>query len=296
VVFADYLKQTSKLIDEYLKNSLPPENLQKELIWEAMEYSLFSGGKRLRPILVILANQAVGGNLTAALPVACAVEFIHTYSLIHDDLPSMDNDDYRRGRLTNHKVYGEAIAILAGDALLTHAFYLLSSNLTNLLSGEQIITIIRELSTAAGPMGMIEGQTADLLSEGQRFSVKQLDYIHNRKTAALIKAALRVGAISGNCSSEQLNILTIYAEKIGLAFQIIDDILDLVGDEGKIGKKTGSDLKNNKLTYPNLYGLEKSKQMAQQLVQEAKNEVSSLFGDEGEYLIALAEYIVKRDY
>lgn len=294
--FVDYLKQTSKLIDEQLKRYLPLGNLRSELIWDAMNYSLFAGGKRLRPILSVFANQVVGGSLGAVLPVACALEFIHTYSLIHDDLPAMDNDDYRRGRLTNHKIYGEAIAILAGDGLLTHAFYLLSSELVGLMPYEQIVQIIREMAAAAGPMGMVEGQTADLLSEEQMLSEKQLEYIYTRKTGALFKAALRTGAISGGCTAKELEILTVYAEKIGLAYQIKDDILDLIGNENLIGKQVGSDLKNNKLTYPNVFGLDYSKKLAQQLVSEAKNEINSSFGSKGENLINLAEYMLNREY
>jgi len=293
--FSNYLKHITQLVDDYLKQYFPPKSEQSGLIWTAMGYSLFAGGKRLRPILAILANQVVGGDLAAALPVACALEFIHTYSLIHDDLPAMDNDDYRRGKLTNHKVYGEAIAILAGDGLLTHAFYLLSDGLENLLPPAEIVRIIKEIALAAGPLGMVGGQVADLLAEGHSSSGEQLEYIYNRKTGALIKAAIRAGALSGGCNQEQLEVLTTYAEKIGLSFQIIDDILDLIGDEDKIGKRVGSDLKNNKLTYPNLYGLDFSRKKAQQLVDEAKKEIFALFGDKCEYLLALADYILNRD-
>lgn len=286
-----YLREQCELIEKYLAEYLPTVDTRPEVIHRSMRYSVFAGGKRLRPILVLAACEAVGGNKMQAMPVACALEMIHTYSLIHDDLPAMDNDDYRRGKLTNHKVFGEGIAVLAGCGLLTYAFQLIVQKMQS-LKPEIVLRVIEEISLAAGFSGMIAGQVADLEAEGKEISLADLKYIHAHKTGALLRASLRAGAIIGEADAEALSKITAYAEKIGLAFQIMDDILDLVGDEKKIGKKTGSDLVNNKATYPAFFGLPKSKEMAVELTEKAKNEIRDLDSD---FLAALADYIVKRD-
>lgn len=283
-------------IEKALDNYLPREDQFPPLIHQSMRYSIYAGGKRLRPILALAATEAVGGDVAKTMPIACSLEMIHTYSLIHDDLPGMDNDDYRRGKLTNHKVYGEGIAILAGCALLTYAFQLITQECKKLdLEPELVLQVIQEISQAAGVEGMIGGQVVDLQSEGKPISLGNLEYIHHHKTGALLRCSLRVGAILGRATPDQLKCLTLYAEKIGLAFQIIDDILDLIGDEKKLGKKVGSDLSKDKATYPAFYGLEKSKKMAEDLVSQAKEELSIL-GDQGEILHQLADYFVNREF
>ena len=286
-----YLREQRELVEKYLEEYLPAEDTRPEVIHRSMRYSVFAGGKRLRPILVLAACEAVGGNKMQAMPAACALEMIHTYSLIHDDLPAMDNDDYRRGKLTNHKVFGDGIAVLAGCGLLTYAFQLMVQKMQQ-VKPETVLRVIEEISQAAGFAGMIAGQTADLEAEGKEISFADLKYIHAHKTGALLRASLRAGAIIGGADDEVLNQISSYAEKIGLAFQIMDDILDLVGDEKKIGKKTGSDLTNNKATYPAFFGLPKSKEMAVDLIEKAKNAVRDL---DSEVLPAIADYIIKRD-
>lgn len=283
-------------IDKTLDSYLPREDQFPPFIHQSMRYSIYAGGKRLRPILALAATEAVGGDVVKTMPVACALEMIHTYSLIHDDLPGMDNDDYRRGKLTNHKVYGEGIAILAGCALLTYAFQLITQECKKQsVEPELILQVIQEISQAAGVEGMIGGQAVDLESEGKPISLDTLEYIHKHKTGALLRCSLRVGAILGGATPDQLNRLTLYAEKIGLAFQIMDDILDLIGDEKKLGKKVGSDLSKDKATYPAFYGLEQSKEMAVDLVSQAKEEIN-IFGEQGEILCQLADYFVDREF
>lgn len=252
----------------------------------AIEYSLFAGGKRLRPALALGAAELIGGDDTRALPAACALEMIHTYSLIHDDLPSMDNDDLRRGKPTSHKVYGEAIAILAGDALLTLAFQAAAD------CGDA--EVLREIARAAGAEGMVGGQAIDLESENQRLGVPELRELHAKKTGALIRVAVRVGAISASANAEQLAALTRYGEAIGLAFQIADDILDVVGDQDAIGKPVGSDASNNKSTYPAAVGLDGARKLAADAVAEAVKALE-IFGPEADTFRALARYIVERD-
>ena len=253
---------------------------------EAVEYSLFAGGKRLRPALVLGASDMICGTDRAALPVACALEMIHTYSLIHDDLPAMDNDDLRRGKPTSHKVYGEAAAILAGDALLTMAFEI-AADCGNL-------RVIREIAVAAGAQGMVGGQAIDLESENLRLSVPELRNLHARKTGALIRVAVRAGAIVAGGSDTQIDALTKYGEAIGLAFQIADDILDVVGDEHAIGKPVGSDEAKRKSTYPAAVGLDAARDLAASAVSEAVAALDS-FGPEAENFRALARYIIERD-
>jgi geranylgeranyl diphosphate synthase type II len=256
------------------------------ILREAMEYSLFAGGKRLRPALALGASELIGGSEDSALPVACALEMIHTYSLIHDDLPSMDNDDLRRGKPTSHKVYGEAIAILAGDALLTLAF--------EAAADSNDARVVREIAAAAGAQGMVGGQVIDLESENRRLGVPELRELHARKTGALIRVSVRAGAMVAGATDTQIDALTRYGEAIGLAFQIADDILDVVGNEEAIGKPVGSDEAKNKSTYPAAVGLDGARALASEAVSSA---IAALerFGDEAEIFRALARYIVERD-
>jgi geranylgeranyl diphosphate synthase, type II len=295
-----FLEEKKRLVDIYLDNVLPPESIYPEKLHQAMRYSVFAGGKRLRPILVLTSFQAVSTKQsTTLLPVACSLELIHTYSLIHDDLPAMDNDDYRRGRLTNHKVFGEAMAILAGDALLTLAFKLITStslahrstSRTNL--SDRLLKIAYEISWAAGMEGMIGGQAADILSEGKEIESSTLEYIHKHKTAALIRASMRAGAILGGATKTQLSDLTSYGEDIGLAFQIVDDILDIEGSQEELGKDIKSDLSKGKKTFPDLFGLSESKRKAKVLVGQAIERLDG-FGRKADPLRAIAHYIIER--
>jgi geranylgeranyl diphosphate synthase type II len=258
-----------------------------------MRYSVFAGGKRVRPVLMLAACDAVGGNLEKAIPAACAMEMIHTYSLIHDDLPAMDDDDFRRGNPTNHKVYGEATAILAGDALLTEAFILLSKDDGGDAAAR--LKVIQEIATASGSRGMVGGQVVDMESEGkpELIDIATLSYIHTHKTGALIRASVRAGAILAGAGEERLASLTRYAEAIGLAFQIADDILDVEGTTEELGKDAGSDEARGKATYPALVGLEASKARAQELVDMALEALAG-FDERAEPLRAIASYIVKR--
>lgn len=265
-----------------------------------MLYSLQAGGKRLRPALVLAAAEAVHGQAAAArnaLPVACAIEYIHTYSLIHDDLPAMDNDDYRRGKLTNHKVFGEAMAILAGDALLTHAFHLIpkAARLGG-ISAEVALDIVEDLAMLAGARGMVGGQAADMKGEQGITSIEELEYIHLHKTSDLIVFSVSAGGRIGGASAEQLEALRHYGRNIGLAFQIQDDILDLIGDEKKLGKKTNSDVEQQKVTYPYLIGIEESKAQVKRLTREAKAAILEARLDAPDKLLLIADYLVQRDY
>jgi geranylgeranyl diphosphate synthase type II len=261
-----------------------------------MHYSLMAGGKRLRPILVIAAAEALGGTVEAAMPIACAVEMIHTYSLIHDDLPAMDNDSLRRGKPTNHIVFGEAMAILAGDALLTQAFYQAAQIIHSpSVSSEQAIRIIEELSKLSGAKGMVGGQAADTLGEQGVTRLEELDYIHQHKTGDLIVFSLKAGGRISNATEQQLNALEDFGYKIGLAFQIQDDILDIIGDETKLGKPVNSDEKQQKVTYPFLMGLEHSQDKVRLLTEEAKTEICSAGFPFPERLLELADYLMNRD-
>jgi geranylgeranyl diphosphate synthase type II len=272
-----------------------PESLAK-----SMFYSLEAGGKRLRPALILTAAEAVQGNKAAfesAMPIACAVEYIHTYSLVHDDLPAMDNDDYRRGKLTNHKVFGEAMAILAGDALLTHAFYLVpQAARKGGISSDTALHIVEDLAKLAGAPGMVGGQAADMLGEQGITSINELEYIHLHKTSDLIVFSVTAGGRIGGATERQLELLEIYGRNIGLAFQIQDDILDLVGDEQKLGKKTNSDVEQNKVTYPYLIGLDESKAQVERLTQEAKSAVLEAGFQNPVRLLEIADYLVQRDH
>ncbi|BCG48118.1 (2E,6E)-farnesyl diphosphate synthase [Citrifermentans bremense] len=288
-----YLKQKCELVDQALERFLPNGKELPASLHGSMRYSVFAGGKRVRPVLMLAACEAVGGELKPALPAACAMEMIHTYSLIHDDLPAMDNDDFRRGNPTNHKVYGEATAILAGDALLTEAFILLSCN------GEGVdpaarLRVIHEIAHASGSRGMVGGQMVDMESEGKHdIDMATLSYIHTHKTGALIRASVRAGAILGGASEEAFDALTRYADAIGLAFQIADDVLDVEGTTEELGKDAGSDQARGKATYPALVGLEASKLRAEELVQIALAALEP-FDERAEPLRAIASYIVKR--
>lgn len=271
-----------------------------EIIHESMRYSVFAGGKRLRPVLVLMGAEICGKRPEIALPTAAAMELIHTYSLVHDDLPAMDDDDLRRGRPTNHKVYGEAIAVLAGDALLTKAFELIARNAKIRAIRPQAIPAVMELiAHGAGTFGMIGGQVMDIQVEGGKWKKQKnhaalLSGIHKHKTAALIRASLQAGAALAGASPRRLSALGEYGEKIGLAFQIADDVLDVVADKKKLGKR-GSDAKNQKLTFPALYGLEASRKKAQQLIEDAKQALAP-FGKRAQVLKQLANYIIERDH
>ncbi len=263
----DYLHSQSEAVNEALDRSLPKASTKPQTIHKAMRYSLFAGGKRMRPALCLAAAEACGGRLQAAMPFACAVECIHTYSLIHDDLPAMDNDDYRRGKLTSHKVFGEGIAILAGDALLTQAFEIAASAESTPRYSHR--TLILELTRASGSLQLIAGQVADLENEGKRISARELRFIHERKTSALLCCAVRLGGMSANCTPMQLKALTEFGYHVGLAFQVIDDILDVTQSSEQLGKTAGKDAAAQKATYPAIVGLERSRAIARQLTGRA---------------------------
>lgn len=281
-----------KLIEKALVKELGEDKALVPELADSMKYSLTAGGKRLRPVLLMAAADAVGANGNEFMQVACAIEMIHTYSLIHDDLPAMDNDDYRRGKLTNHKVYGEAMAILAGDALLTQAFEVMLRQPG--VPAEVLVQVVREMSIAAGPNGMVGGQVIDMLSEGKRISMNELRKMHTGKTGALFRAAIRSGAIMAGANEKQLQALTVYADCFGLAFQITDDILDVVGDEAIIGKPVGSDERNEKSTYVTLTSLEEARQLAADTVKQAV-EALQIFGDKATFLRELVEMLLSRN-
>ncbi|HBG5343863.1 TPA: polyprenyl synthetase family protein [Clostridioides difficile] len=293
--FKQCLKEKASFIENILKEYMPKEEGYQKTVIEAMNYSLSAGGKRLRPLLTLEACKIVGGNEEDAIPFAVAIEMIHTYSLIHDDLPALDNDDLRRGRPTNHKVYGEAMAILAGDALLNYAFEVMLAGSVNKENPEKYLKAINEIAKGAGIYGMIGGQVVDVESENKQIEKEKLDYIHMNKTAAMMVGCMRAGATIGGANSEQMEEITKYAKNIGLSFQIVDDILDIVGDETKLGKKVGSDIENHKSTYPSLLGLDKSKEIAHNLIDEAKKSIEKL-SDDVDFLKGLAEYIINREY
>ena len=288
----DYFKQQSARVEQWLERLLPASNAAPATIHEAMRYSIFAGGKRLRPALIIATGEVFDANEQALLPAACALEMIHTYSLIHDDLPAMDNDDLRRGRPTNHKVYGEAMAILAGDALLTQAFITLA-NLEG-VKAETKVRVTGEVAQAAGTVNaLIGGQVLDIQNEGRSVTAAQLDAIHRAKTGALIRCCVRVGALIGDASASELALLTEYAEKAGLAFQVADDVLDATATSEELGKTAGKDEAAQKATYVALYGIETARQRAEQLCQEAIAAVQKV-GRATTHLEAIARFIVER--
>lgn len=292
-VLQQYLKSRREAIEIALNEVLPPQNVRPERLHEAIRYSVLAPGKRLRPTLVIAAAEALGVSAEVVMPTACALECIHVFSLIHDDLPCMDNDDYRRGRLTNHKVYGEAIALLAGDALLALAFELIASNIS-CAPTESVLRTLRLLSHASGTWGMVGGQVVDMESQGQEVSSETLQYIHACKTGALFTGSVEAGAILAGADSEQQNAFRKYGNHIGLAFQIADDILDVVGDEAVIGKPVGSDQERDKATFPRLFGLDESRRKANAEVEGALDALSE-FDYKADPLRAIARYIVDRD-
>lgn len=285
------LREYQKRVDTELDRLLPPEAAPPETIHRAMRYSLFAGGKRIRPILCLEAARTVGGAPESVVAAACSLELIHTYSLIHDDLPALDNDDYRRGKLTNHKVFGEAMAILAGDALLTLAFQVLA-NLD--LPAERKTRLVAELASAAGTVGgMIGGQVADLEGEGKPPDALLLETIHRAKTGALLRASLRLGAICAGATDTQYEALSCYGEHIGLAFQIVDDILDVEQSSEALGKTAGKDAQQHKITFPAVYGLDASRHMAEEQCARA-HAVLQPFGPAAAGLEELADLILRR--
>jgi geranylgeranyl diphosphate synthase type II len=290
----NYLKECLVRVDRALDSYLPAEDTLPVTLHKAMRYSVFAGGKRIRPVLMIAACEAVGGDAERVLPAACAMEMIHTYSLIHDDLPAMDDDDFRRGRPTNHRIFGEAAAILAGDALLTEAFILLSDAQINARVPAEIrCRVLHTIARCAGSQGMVGGQVVDMESEGKTIDLPTLQYIHTRKTGALILAAIQAGALLGGADEASLAALTRYGEAAGLAFQIADDILDVVGDQAVIGKDVGSDQERGKATYVALLGLEEARVRARELRDLGVAALAPL-GGPAEPLRRIAHYIVDR--
>jgi geranylgeranyl diphosphate synthase, type II len=286
-----YLKDSTLAVNRALGRFLPGPQTKPATLHGAMRYSLFAGGKRMRPALCLAAAEACGGEESHAMPFACAVECIHTYSLIHDDLPAMDNDDFRRGKPTNHKVYGEGIAILAGDALLTQAFEIAVQSPSQSRYSHR--DFILELTRASGSLYLIAGQVADLEGEGKTLSVKQLQYIHERKTSALLCCAVRLGGMSANCTPGQLEALTRFGYKVGLAFQVIDDILDVTQTSEQLGKTAGKDETAQKATYPSIVGMEKSRRIARKLTEEAFAALK-IFQGKAVALEGLAKYLLER--
>lgn len=289
-----YLAEQKERVDAALEKALPPSGRLEKRVIEAARYSLFAGGKRLRPVLCLAAAEVVEGDPATAMPAACALEMIHTYSLIHDDLPAMDNDDFRRGRPTNHKVFGEAVAILAGDALLTEAFGLLADlRMDRSISAHKVLEVIRILVKASGTCGMIGGQVIDLESENREVDMATVEYMHVHKTGALLSASLQVGAILGGGHDDHVAALKRYGHHFGLAFQITDDILDVEGNVAEMGKTPGSDVARNKKTYPALIGLAASKDAAREHVDGAIQALE-IFNDKADPLRSLARYLLVR--
>jgi len=289
-----YISDRCSLVDAALDRYLPPETELPASLHSAMRYSIFAGGKRIRPVLLLAACDAVGGSIETAMPAACAMEMIHTYSLIHDDLPAMDDDDLRRGRPTNHKIYGDAVAILAGDALLTEAFVLMSKPAHNAVDPSSMLMIIQEIARCAGSHGMVGGQVVDMESEGKSdIDLATVQYIHTHKTGALMKASVKAGALAGGANPEQLQALTRYGEAIGLAFQIADDILDIEGTTEEIGKDAGSDQARGKATYPAVMGIGDAKRRAAELVEMALESLEG-FDTTADPLREIARYIIAR--
>jgi geranylgeranyl diphosphate synthase type II len=293
----EYIASNAEMVEAALIQALPAQWNVPASLRESMNYSLMAGGKRLRPILVLAAAEALGGSQAAAMPVALAIEMVHTYSLIHDDLPAMDDDDYRRGKLTNHKVYGEAMAILAGDALLTHSFYSITqAHKVHGIPAERVLAITEELAAYAGARGMVGGQAADMLGEQGLTKLEELEFIHLHKTSDLIVFSLRAGAHIAGATTGQLAALSEFGNAIGLAFQIQDDILDIIGDETKLGKPVKSDEKQQKVTYPYFIGLEASEMKVKELTEQAKKALLEGGFANPERLFQLADYLMQRDH
>ncbi len=285
------LEQKAKQIDEYLEQYLPLEKEYPSIIFEAMRYSVFAGGKRLRPVLLFSACEALDGDIKKAIPFACAIEMIHSYSLIHDDLPAMDNDDYRRGMLTSHKKFGEAIAILAGDGLLHHAFEIMSDACVKYCSNETV-KAMQAIAHGAGVFGMLSGQVTDVISEGKQIDEKTMYFIHKNKTAAMLQGALKAGTLLAGGTEQQVKMMEQAGEKIGVAFQIADDILDVTSTFQELGKPVHSDEKNEKNTFVTMYGIEASQKMVETLSEEAIT-IFQKFGKKADFLIELTQYLMK---
>lgn len=291
-----FLAECKEFVDEGISRFLPNQDSYPESIHKSMRYSVFAGGKRLRPALLLASAEAVGGDRRSALPFAVAVEFIHTYTLIHDDLPALDDDNLRRGKPTNHRVFGEAIAILAGDALLTQAFIVMTNAaLMDSIPSKHILRAAHEMGKSIGSAGVIGGQVVDLESEGKPIDEDTLEYIHIYKTGFFFKSCVRVGALLGQANVKQLNALTSFGAHIGLAFQIIDDILDITGDQEKLGKDVGSDVDRNKATYPAMFGMDESKRKAEKLVEDGINLLGG-FDRSADPLREIARFFVQRTY
>jgi geranylgeranyl diphosphate synthase, type II len=287
-----YLAERQPLVEAALDQSLAV--VYPETIYESMRYSLMAGGKRLRPILCLATCELTGGTLEMAMPTACALEMIHTMSLIHDDLPAMDNDDYRRGKLTNHKVYGEDIAILAGDGLLTYAFEIIAK--TQNVPAERLLKVITQVAKAVGAEGLVGGQVVDLESEGKPdVTLETLNFIHRHKTAALLEASVVSGALLAGAPEDHVARLSHYSQDIGLAFQIVDDVLDITSTPEKLGKSVGKDVEAQKVTYPSLWGIDESQRQADQLIASAKAQLQP-FGESAAPLMAIADYITARTH
>jgi len=290
-----YLEEKRQDVDSFLDSVIPAENFPPATLHKSMRYSLFAGGKRVRPILAIAAYEAVGVSSPAILPCAAALELVHTYSLIHDDLPAMDNDDYRRGKLTNHKVFGEAMAILAGDALLTMAFDLISRNSLDGVDAVAQIQVVQELAGGAGNAGMVAGQVADIEAEGKDIDFATLEGVHRWKTGKLIRAAVRIGGILAGASPPALKDLTAYAEEVGLAFQIADDVLNVVGSREELGKDAHTDASRGKKTYPAFFGVQGARKLADERVASAIQYLQN-FDSKADPLRDLARYITARKH
>ena len=289
-----YLEEKGRLIDACLDRLLPVRETFPSSLHQAMRYCLFAGGKRIRPALAFAAAEAVGGNPDLIVEEACALELIHTFTLIHDDLPSMDNDDFRRGLPSTHKVFGEAMAILAGDALQTEAFKILACGYTRgVHNAERIVKVMKILAEASGSQGIVGGQVVDLESEGKMIDQQQLTYIHSHKTGSLIAASVIMGGILGGASPEEIELLKRYGESIGHAFQIADDILDVEGSKETLGKNTGSDQKKSKATYPSIIGMDESRKKLKEYYQRALDAIQS-FDQQADHLRNIALYIIQR--
>ncbi len=288
------IRERAAQVEAKLDELLPSEDISPATIHKAMRYSIFAGGKRIRPLLCIEAARACGGRIEDAICAACALETLHTYTLIHDDLPSMDNDDLRRGRPTNHKVYGEGVAILAGDALLTEAFAMLAQTAAN--ARYHVGDYVKEFAFQTGSQRLVGGQVLDLEGEGRSLSIEELRAIHNGKTTALILASLRLGGMAAGCTDEELAALSDYGQSLGLAFQIIDDILDITSTPEMMGKSIGKDAKVQKATYPALVGLDQARAEAQQLTEQAKKALEIFPAEKRENLLAINDYLLNRDY
>lgn len=294
--FDSILSEKKKQVEQHLYTYFSGFSGLQQTVFQAADYSIKAGGKRLRPVLLLEACQLFGGSESDAMDFACAIEMIHTYSLIHDDLPAMDDDDFRRGKPTNHVVYGEGTAILAGDGLLNRAYeVMIQKTMSSGPMKDRYLNAMDEIASAAGIDGMIAGQIVDLESENKSVPIETVDFIHSHKTGALITAALAAGAMIGGAGEEDLTNIRLYGRNIGMAFQIIDDILDITGDQEKLGKDIGSDAEKQKSTYPSLLGLEESRRIAQDLLRESK-EILEAYGDCGDFLKALSDFLANREF